>query len=417
MSQMDLNLRELLELAVDEPPRWLSTEAIRRRAVRRRVTQAGVVGLAAVLGLGATLSAGAIRIGPSSTSGTHQPTSPPRYYIAQASNPKAPHEAVVVRATATGRVTAIVRDPVNALDCGGNLAAAGHQTFFMTCQIWRSNKPKNTRRIVGIAFLETFVYRFQVTRTGRVINYSLVKGSALKGEFASKLAAAPDGSEVAVEVMRPTGGLLYTNTVPAGIFVINTATGGKAFWHSGPYVPGTNQYAGALAMSFTGDGKELVLTEARCHRNQSQDNCPGHDDTQMRAYSPAAGGGSLEKGRLLLDETGPKPAGTSLDNAFISPDGSTLTGTRISCPKRGTCTLSVAQVSVITGRVVRVLYRTRTGTPFGGVFLRFFSADPSVRYLILDAGAGDARLNGWIDHGKLVRLTPADGNAANDEAW
>lgn len=422
---MDWNLRDLMELTVGEPPRWLSIEAIRRRAVRRRVTQASVIGLAAVIGLGATLSAGAIRIGSPSTggahktSGTHKPAGPPRYYVAAVFDQNAPAVAAVVRATATGRVTARVRDPRPGTRCGGNLAAANHQTFFMTCEIWRS-KPAGpsrhgaiARRPGKIAFLETLIYRFQVTRTGQVVNYSLVKGSALKGELASNLAASPGGSEVAVQVLRPVNGVIYTNTVPAGVFVINTATGSKAFWHSGPYVPGTIQYAGASTMSFTGDGTELVLMEARCHRNHTQENCSGRNDTQVRAYSPAAGGGSLEKGRILLNA----PARTSLDNAFISPDGSALTGTQINCPKHGTCTLSVARVSVSTGRVIRVLYRTRTGTPFEGVFLRFFSADPSVRYLILDAGAGNARLNGWIDHGKLVPLAPANGNAANNEVW
>ncbi|HET9897914.1 MAG TPA: hypothetical protein VFQ44_23540 [Streptosporangiaceae bacterium] len=413
---MDWNPHELLDLAADEPPRWLSIEAIRRRAIRRRVTQAGVTGLVAMLvvGLGASLSLGAIKIGAVSTDGTRRAASPPRYYVAQDFNRNAPQDAAVVRARTTGRVTAIVRNPRPGTQCGNYISPASNRTFFMTCQIWRS-KPKGPR--TKITFLETLVYRFQLTSAGKVTHYSLVKGSTLKGDDASGLAAAPDGSEIAVEVLRPTNGVIYTNTVPTGVFVIDTATGSRAFWHSGPYKPGANQYGGASAMSFTGDGTELVIMEARCLRSRTSVNCPGRDDTQVRAYSPAAGGGSLEKGRVLLNELSPKPAAPQLSNAFISPDGSTLTGTDIVCPKRGTCTLSVAQVSVSTKRVVRVLYQTRTGTPFEGVFLRFFSADPSVRYFILDAGAGKARVNGWIDHGKLVPLHPADGNDASNETW
>jgi hypothetical protein len=48
---------------------------------------------------------------------------------------------------------------------------------------------------------------------------------------------------------------------------------------------------------------------------------------------------------------------------------------------------------------------------------------PPGRYLILDAVVGSARDNGWIDHGRLVPLTPATGPwnfepfaAAADEA-
>jgi hypothetical protein len=58
----------------------------------------------------------------------------------------------------------------------------------------------------------------------------------------------------------------------------------------------------------------------------------------------------------------------------------------------------VVRISADTGRVLRVLY-------------------PSGRYLILDAGAGSARVNGWIDHRRLVPLAPANGNAADYEAW
>jgi hypothetical protein len=59
----------------------------------------------------------------------------------------------------------------------------------------------------------------------------------------------------------------------------------------------------------------------------------------------------------------------------------------------------------------------RTGTRFQGVFERFFTTDPSGRYLILDAGAGSRRLNGWIDHGHIKLLTPANGNAPEYETW
>ena len=49
---------------------------------------------------------------------------------------------------------------------------------------------------------------------------------------------------------------------------------------------------------------------------------------------------------------------------------------------------------------------------------RFFGADPSVRFLLLNVGpASGTSVNGWIDHGRLVRLTPADGSNVFYEAW
>lgn len=408
MNLMEQNLRELLELAVGEPPRQLTAETVRGRAIRRRVVQAGIATLAAVLlaGVGASLASGVIRTGaPPAETGRHH-AGPPRYYIIQENDN-------AVRATATGRQTAVIGNPRPGMRCGGGnvgFAAADHQTFFMTCFIGRKK--------AGTTSVETLIYRFSVTGSGHITRLSLVKGGVLPGVLAVNIAAAPDGSEVAAEVLRsgPSGGL-PTNAVPAGIFVINTETGAKAFWHTGPYVPGALQYADAQDMSFTRNGGELVVLQARCHRNHSLAECNGNADMQARAYKPADRGGSLEGGKILLNQSALKPHGTRLSDAFISPDGSALMSLLMMCPRHGTCTLSVVRISVATGRTVRVLYRVHTGTAFQGVFERFFSSDPSGRYLILDAGAGSARVNGWINHGKLVPLTPPDGNAPIYETW
>jgi hypothetical protein len=55
----------------------------------------------------------------------------------------------------------------------------------------------------------------------------------------------------------------------------------------------------------------------------------------------------------------------------------------------------------------------RTGN---GFLYRFFSSDPSGRYLLLDTGPTSGSVNGWIDNGRLVRLRPAGTNVAY-EAW
>jgi hypothetical protein len=423
---MDDSLRDLLALAVGEPPIRVSAETVRRRAVRRQVGRAAgaTVVAAVVVAFGVTLSAGAIRIGPAGGNSGRHPAGPPRYYLVEEASRARDGKLTVkiaVRVTSTGRVTDVVPG-VRAMICAGRLAAAGHDTFFVTCVRLR-RAPGNPGARPGLprggkVTYDTTIYRFQVTSQGKVTGFSPVKGGMLKGVLAINIAASPDGSEIAAEASRPgPSGMLYPNTVPEGIFVINTATGARAFWHSGPYVPGAVQYAGAQDISFTRDGGELVLNEARCHRNRYESDCPGHDDTQVRAYAPAAGGGSLERGRVLLTDSVLKPAGTSLSHAVISPDGRSLTTVLLTCPKRGTCTLSVVQMSVATGRVLRQLYLTHTGTAFQDVFDRTFSTDPSGRYLILDAGAGKERVNGWIDHGRLVPLVPADGNDAGNEAW
>jgi hypothetical protein len=77
-------------------------------------------------------------------------------------------------------------------------------------------------------------------------------------------------------------------------------------------------------------------------------------------------------------------------------------------------TVSVAEVSATTGRQLRVRYRVDTGD---GFLYRFFSSDPSGRYLLLDVGPASGTANGWIDDGRLVQLTPANGTSIFHEAW
>jgi hypothetical protein len=422
---MERQLRELLTAEASDPPHRVTVEAVRRRALRRWAVQAGAASLAVALAVGAGVgvSAGVFHTGTSPATGTTQHASPPRYYVTQVYSPKAQQLVMAVRDRATGRVTSLVRNPLPHANCGGGnvgVAAADNQTFFMTCTTQRTaHSPTRglIRRPGKIVSIETRIYRFHVTRSGQATGYTLVRGGVLKGVWTGNIAAAPDGSEVAAEVWRPQSGTIYTNAVPEGIFVINTTTGARALWHTGPYVPGALQYASGQDLSFTRDGRTLVVLESRCPRGRYLAHCNGHAAMQVRAYSPASQGGSLESGQVLLQQSALRPAGTSLVDGFILPDGSAVTALLASCPPHGPCTLSVAQISVGTGRVLRVLYQVHTGSRFAGFFERFFSSDPSGRYLILDAGAGNARVNGWIDHGRLVPLAPADGNAPVYETW
>ena len=75
----------------------------------------------------------------------------------------------------------------------------------------------------------------------------------------------------------------------------------------------------------------------------------------------------------------------------------------------------MVRVSASTGQKVRVLFQESTGQ---GVFYRFFSSDLSTRFMILNAGPPSGAIhNGWIDHGRLALLAPADGGNVFYEAW
>ena len=152
-------------------------------------------------------------------------------------------------------------------------------------------------------------------------------------------------------------------------------------------------------LSLTSDGRELVfLAVTKCIQN------PRCEPTgeQVRALSPAANGGQLDSGQLLLRQSALRGLSAGyINGAVVSPDGSALAVVIMHSGPQSDTT-SVIQYSAVTGRQTRVLYQVSTGSGFS---YRFFSSDPSGRYLLLDVGPTSGAVNGWIDHGQL---SPAD---------
>ena len=329
------------------------------------------------------------------------PAGVPRYYVQQtfggASGP-----APVMRSTATGAVTDTVRSPWRQARITG-IAAAGDQTFFMVCQ---GIAAKGVHPVVT----GSRIYRFHVTSSGRIGGYSLVRGGMLAGRQADGLAAAADGSEVAVT----TGPAAAAGAAgSAEVMVINTRTGARAVWHNAPAVPG-QMALNVVDMSFTADGHELAfLGIPRCIKGPCT---PTGNGEEVRAVSPAGQGGNLTNSRLLVRQSALVRLATGyIDGAVIGPDGSSVMVVEMNTP-RGSADniMSVVQISAATGRQLSVRYQMDTGNGFS---YRLFSSDPSGRYLLLDAGPSSGTVNGWIDNGRLVQLTPADGSNIFYEAW
>ncbi|HXS62122.1 MAG TPA: hypothetical protein VN767_04560 [Streptosporangiaceae bacterium] len=410
------NLRDMLEIAAGEPPRWVSVESIRRRAMRRRATQAGVAGLAALLavGLGATLSAYAARHGSPITGGTKAPSGPPKFYIEDHYH-RGGTTTVEVRSRTTGKVISVVRSPLPRFNCGDDLAAGGTNTFFLTCHTW-TKKPGSKNSTLR----DTRIYRFEVSNSGHATTPTLLKGSILKGLDGEQLAASPDGSLVAVQVIpvNPDGNL-YTDSMPSGVVVINTKTGKRAIWRVGRYVPGKIGYTGTHNISFTENGSELVLLESRCHRTRYFEKCQPSDAQEVRTLGPADRGGSLQGGQVLLRRSAFKAPRTSLPYALITPDGTALTVVTQTCPRGSFCTMTVQRIGVTGRKARKVLYQVTDKASPNGAYLEAFKTDPTGRFMIIVANTATTKqpVNGWIDHGRLVPLTPADGFAAGTEAW
>jgi hypothetical protein len=289
-----------------------------------------------------------------------------------------------VRDTATGAITATVRCPWAQAAISGDIAAADHKTFFMACLRTRGSGANAT--VIG-----SRIYRFRVTGTGTVDDYSLV--AALPGRALDGLAAAANGSALVTSTFRS----LFPG--PSAVLVINTRTGAHASWS--PTAPATF----AQDFSLSPNGRELRFLLFNGHRQE----------WAFLQVSPASRGGSLTRARVLVH----LPPLQTISYAQVSRDGAVLTVVGVSFPQRaGDTDLVVEQISVGTGKIIRILFRAALPSITG-----FYvtgpgpSSDPSGRYIIVIYDDQGVNRNGWIDRGRLVPLAPAVAPAGLYETW
>lgn len=394
MSHADTRLQELLEIAVGEPPGTISLEAVRHIARRRRRLHTAATAVAAAVACAAVLMAaagiGGLVSSQPAASG-HLAPGVPRFYVQQGPAAVVGFVSVngraVVRDTATGAITATVRCPWTGAAISGRIAAAGHESFFMACLRARGTALHPT--LIG-----SRIYRFRVTGAGTVDGYSLVAGAALPGRAVEGLAAAADGSAIAMRTFQSP--LLGGGTV----LVINTRTGAHASWFP------TELGAAAEDLSLSQNGRELrfVLFTGDPQR------------WVLDQVSLASRGGRLGNPHVLVDI----PAPELISYAQVSPDGSVLTVAWASlAPRAANAEVTVEQVSTGSGKVIRVLFRAAirmSGVHAGGFGSRA-SSDSSGRYIIVMYGTTVSHRNGWIDHGRLVPLTPPVAAAGLYETW
>jgi hypothetical protein len=405
MNDMESQLAELLKAAVADPPdNRVTVTAVRHQRTRRQ-TAAAVGAVIAIAVLGVT-SVGLIRglASPPPAAGPALPAGVPRYYAEEAFGHGGQYRTVM-RATATGTVTAAIRCPLpHAISLIGPIAADKYQRFFMVCTAFRGNTLTDAR-----------IYQFRVTSSGKVRSYAPVRGGDLGAVQSVHLAVSPDGSQIAVAVIPSAGSVTTEDATQARIVVINTRTAARAIWRNPPAAPGAIRFSN-LDISFAASGRELVFLGTRtCGPTGNQVQCP-HWDQQVRALAPASGGGRLSAGRILLRRIGSQT--NMISDAVVSADGSTLTIVTQSFQRgsdQGPSTLTVSQILLAT-RTQQVIYHAN-GT-HGLRPLVPFNPDYSGRHFLIGLngwGPGGAPTGGWINHGRLVKLKPF--NTSVYEAW
>jgi hypothetical protein len=420
MSETDTRLRELLEIAVGEPPGSVSVPKVRHLARRRRALQTAAAATAACVCVSmVAVAASGLASGQPSAPGPSA-AGVPRYYIQQgtvAPNGNWAVQPAVIRDTATGAVTAAVNCPWAGATMTSGIAAASDETFFMTCVQTRESGTRTVRvgsqvhRIPVTTVIGSRIYRFRVTSAGTVDGYSLVPGGALPGRDVDGLTAAAGGSAIAMvtspdllPISRGGDGVLVEGQA---LLVINTSTGAHATWYwTSPKEIATNY-------SLSADGQDLtfVITNSQAEGFWLTGRPARPQTIELAQVSPASRGGLLSSARLHVRLN--LPPGSLIYYAQPSPGQSVLTVAELTSLPGDYAGVTVGQVSVATGKLIRVLFQG-TG-PIGAVgFSATASSDPSGRHIILIYGGPTTQHNGWLDGSRLVPLVPAK---AAYETW
>ncbi len=390
---------------------------------RRRAAWAAplAAALGVVLVIGLAIALGTRLTGSGSSSGPTGGRAPvPGYYVVEDLQGGAP----VVRSTATGKITATVPVPRKA-NAGVDdiLAAARGGVFFVAAAVPGTSGER--------------LYRFSLTRSGQVTGFAVVPGGLLgnRNWTPDAMAASPGGSLVAVSYAYayagPGCGGPGERPCPAPrpdyIDIIDAGTGTRSVWRGG-----TRPVFSVASLSWSADGRQLVYLGQSCRRLQlNSEVCAyGGRTAEVRALSPAAGGGRLNSGPVLLRQSARYPY---IAQAEISPDGTTITAVVLT-GRMGSVhgahdtvppDLSVIQVSRSSGHLLRVLYQRHLGHSTvintGPDFLQLSQDGPGQHWLLngglaCPAGRCTAGFNGWLRDGGLVPLPPVTGREVN-EAW
>jgi hypothetical protein len=424
MTRTEDRLTDALTAAARAVPEDTLRPLVAPPARRRR--PAWITPLAAALGIvlviGLALAAGTRLSGsrpPGGPAGARAPV--PRYYVVEGDQGGSP----VVRSTATGEVTATV--PVPKAANGGVfdvLASTRGGVFFVAAAAPGTEGQR--------------LYRFRLTSSGQVSGFAPVPGGVIGRHYwgADALAVSPNGSRVAVSVAYTWTGSSTTcggagqqacpldTPQPDYIEVIDLKTGARSFWRGG------NGAAYRVAsLSWTAHGQLVYLGQTCADQELNSETCTKHGRTAVvRALNPAAGGGRLGSGSVLLRQSARFPY---IVQALISPDGRTITAVvltgRMTSSRNETDlvppNLSVIQLSRATGQL-HVLYQRYLGNIFGSTFapdVLQLSQDAAGQHWMLNGGVCTSRcpkggFNGWLRGGQLVPLVPVNGQEG-DQAW
>ena len=244
----------------------------------------------------------------------------PPYFvqIAVHGDPASTPSGVVVRATATGAVLAVV-PPTRGYSVVGVTAAASDRRFILDEEPWTDAGRSGTARgrLVDL----------NLTATGRILGTGPMQFTVPGTGVLNGMVMSPRGDRMAVAYQRPTGG----NGPATDVMVFKLAGPGPSRTWSG---------TGAVTrLSWTADEKELAFAWQVGGSGQP---------VTARILDLGSSGGSL-LGHSRVASPVPGAAGSCQADAIITPDGTTVV---CLAPARG-----FPEYSARNGQLLRVLGR------------------------------------------------------------
>jgi hypothetical protein len=286
---------------------------------------------------------------PSSTAPASPSKSMPKYLVA------AVQGHGFIESSAAGRAVAAIPPPASGLAIEGIAVAPGDRTFYLVAAGLEASS--------GDARLEFF--RLSLSATGQpgrperipgkpVVTPLPVSSDALE---VIQLAISPDGSELAYSLDNQLFPDNYPATQPAGITVLNVATGASRTWTTWPAADtaiSTLSWAVGGQLSYT-----ATLGSARLSRGQIVRHS-GFDTSGFFILNTAAPGFALiASSRLVVGYSHAVPAGGSVLRQSAVVAGVIGTGGRrayVELDGSGGVA-ELARISTETGAVVQVLLR------------------------------------------------------------
>jgi hypothetical protein len=131
----------------------------------------------------------------------------------------------------------------------------------------------------------------------------------------------------------------------------------------------------------------------------------GTNDAQVRELNAGSGGGRLGTGPVLFRQPATTYYIANASNQYLAQALINPAGTEIIAVVQSSLYVYVTEISVATGRLVRVLYRMKLT---GGPMLHDswdLASDSTGKYLMFGLG-GAGIVHGWIQSGQLHPLSP-----------